>query len=67
MTDIPMKFAIPILAVVALPLVGALYQFTVPAPQSRQAQTNDNKFAAWVRAKREPMQRGRSQNQRRGI
>ena len=53
MTDIPMKFAIPILAVVALPLVGALYHFTVPAPQPRQAQTNDNKFAAWLRANHE--------------
>jgi len=53
MTDIPLKFAIPILTVVALPLVGALYQFTASAPQPRQAQNNDNKFGAWVRANNE--------------
>jgi hypothetical protein len=53
MTDIPMKFAIPILAVVALPLVGALYNFAVSAPQPRQAQSNDNKFAGWLRANNE--------------
>jgi hypothetical protein len=59
MTDIPMKFAIPILAVVALPLLGALYNFATPAPQLMQAhtsapaQTNDNKFVATLRATNE--------------
>jgi hypothetical protein len=52
MTGIPMKFAIPILAVVALPLVYALYNFSA-APASTQEQIDGKEFVATLRAANE--------------
>jgi hypothetical protein len=50
MTDIPLKFAIPILAVIASPLGYAIYNFTgIPAPALTQEQIDGKKFVAHMR------------------